>query len=107
MCCALATRVANESPCHSPLPPSSSLCRADKGGVVHAGLGKASFDPERLHANIATFASAIMAARPKGIKGSSAGGYILSATLSSTMGPGVPIALTSLVAAGQSMGKSK
>ncbi|GAB4821525.1 hypothetical protein N2152v2_008571 [Parachlorella kessleri] len=81
--------------------------RADKGGVVHAGLGKVSFDSDRLHANIATFAAAIMAARPKGVKGSSAGGYILSATLSSTMGAGVPITLPSLVAAGQSMGKSK
>ncbi len=89
-------------------PPSAFCwCRADKGGVVHAGLGKVSFDSDRLHANIATFAAAIMAARPKGVKGSSAGGYILSATLSSTMGAGVPITLPSLVAAGQSMGKSK
>lgn len=74
---------------------------------MHAGLGKVSFPAEQLHANIAAFAAAIMGARPKGVKGSGAGGYVLSATLSSTMGPGVPIQLGNLVAAAQSMSKAK
>jgi ribosomal protein L1 len=84
-----------------------AFCRADKGGVVHAGLGKVSFDPDAIQANIAAFTAAIMAARPKGVKGATAGGYILSATLSSTMGPGVPVSLPALIAAGQSVSKSK
>ena len=75
--------------------------RADKGGVVHAGLGKVSFNNEQLAANIGALTSAILAVRPKGVKGSGASGYLLSATLSSTMGPGVPITLASLVQAAQ------
>jgi ribosomal protein L1 len=75
--------------------------RADKGGVLHAGIGKASFDDAALADNAAALAAALLAARPKGVKGSGAGGYLLKATLSSTMGPGVPVALPSLVAAAQ------
>lgn len=93
----------------SPCPPSPSFRhrRADKGGVVHAGLGKVSFPLEQLQANIAAFAAAILAARPKGVKGAAASGYILSATLSSTMGPGIPLALPGLVSAAQAASKAK
>jgi large subunit ribosomal protein L1 len=75
--------------------------RADKGGVIHAGVGKTSFDDDALHANVAALAAALMSARPKGVKGSGAGGYLLKATLSSTMGPGIPVAVPSIVAAAQ------
>ena len=75
--------------------------RADKGGVVHAGLGKCSFAAEALHDNVGAFAAAILAARPKGVKGGAASGYMITAALSSSMGPGIPLNVASLVAAAQ------
>ena len=61
--------------------------RAEKGGVVHAGVGKASFDEEKLTQNIRAFVNAIAKARPTGAKGS----YMKKIALSSTMGAGVTI----------------
>ena len=61
--------------------------RTDKGGNVHAGVGKVSFDEEKIVANVAAFIDAIRAAKPSGIKGN----YVNSITLSSTMGPGIPL----------------
>ncbi|KAI3424937.1 hypothetical protein D9Q98_008320 [Chlorella vulgaris] len=75
--------------------------RADKGGVVHAGLGKCSFSAAALLDNAGAFTSAILAARPKGVKGGTITGYLLSASLSSTMGPGIPLSVASLVATAQ------
>lgn len=72
--------------------------RADKGGVVHAGLGKRSFADEALFDNVAAYVAAILAARPKGLKGG-VGGYVKGATLSTTMGVGVPVSIASLVQA--------
>jgi ribosomal protein L1 len=69
--------------------------------VVHAGLGRVSFAPEALQANVAALVAAVLAARPKGVKGGAAGGYLLSASLCSTMGPGIPLSLPALVAAAQ------
>jgi large subunit ribosomal protein L1 len=85
------------------MQPQSSqpACRADKGGVVHAGLGKVSFPDEQLVANIGAFAAAILSARPKGVKGSGAANYLLKASLSSSMGPGVPVTIASIVQAAQ------
>jgi large subunit ribosomal protein L1 len=71
--------------------------RADRGGVVAAAVGRRSFAPEALAENAAALAGAVLAARPRGVKGA----YLLSATLSSTMGPGVAVALPALVAAAQ------
>lgn len=71
--------------------------RADKGAVLHAGLGKASFSPEKLQSNLGALCSAVLGVRPKGVKGSGASGYFLSAAMSSTMGRGVPVTVTSLV----------
>lgn len=68
--------------------------RADKSGNVNAGLGKASFAPEALEANLSAFIDAINRARPAGVKGT----YIKRATLSSTMGPGVRLELGGLAA---------
>ena len=61
--------------------------RAEKGGVVHAGVGKASFDEEKLTQNIRAFVNAIAKAKPTGAKGS----YMKKIALSSTMGAGVTI----------------
>ncbi len=61
--------------------------RAEKGGVVHAGVGKASFTEEALLENIAAFVSAVARAKPTGVKGN----YVNKVSLASTMGPGVKI----------------
>ncbi len=63
--------------------------RTDKGGNVHAGVGKISFEEKKLIDNINAFVEAIRAAKPTGVKGN----YIESVTLCSTMSPGVPVAL--------------
>jgi len=65
--------------------------RAEKGGVVHAGVGKASFDEAKLVENVRAFVSAVAKARPTGAKGT----YMKKIALSSTMGPGVTIAVES------------
>lgn len=61
--------------------------RAEKGGVVHAGVGKASFDEAKLVENVRAFVSAVAKAKPSGAKGS----YMKKIALSSTMGPGVTV----------------
>jgi large subunit ribosomal protein L1 len=63
--------------------------RADKGGNVHAGIGKLSFDADKLTENINTFVDQVRAAKPSGVKGH----YIKSVTLSATMSPGVPVSI--------------
>jgi large subunit ribosomal protein L1 len=67
--------------------------RAEKAGIVHAGVGKASFTQEALEQNVRAFIDAINKARPAGSKGS----YIKKVSLSSTMGPGVKIDLAALL----------
>ncbi len=66
--------------------------RADKTGNVNAGVGKISFSEDALAANVSAFLDAINRARPSGVKGT----YIKKVTLSSTMGPGVKIDVSSL-----------
>ena len=61
--------------------------KAEKGGVVHAGVGKASFDEAKLAENVSAFISAVAKARPAGAKGA----YMKKIVLSSTMGPGVTV----------------
>ena len=63
--------------------------RAEKGGVVHAGIGKASFDEKQLVENVNAFIDAVAKAKPSGTKGS----YMKGITLSSTMGPGVTVSI--------------
>lgn len=63
--------------------------RAEKGGVVHAGIGKASFGESQLVENVKAFIDAVAKARPTGSKGS----YMKGITLSSTMGPGVTVSV--------------
>ncbi len=61
--------------------------KAEKGGVVHAGVGKASFDEAKLAENVRAFISAVAKAKPSGAKGT----YMKKIALSSTMGPGVTL----------------
>jgi len=61
--------------------------KAEKGGVVHAGVGKASFDEAKLAENVRALISAVARAKPSGAKGT----YIKKIALSSTMGPGVTL----------------
>lgn len=68
--------------------------RAEKAGIVHARVGKASFEANKLADNIRAFVSAINRAKPAGAKGA----YIKKVSLSSTMGPGIKIDLQTLVA---------
>ncbi len=63
--------------------------RADKGGNVHAGVGKLSFEEDKLVGNIAAFVDQIRAVKPSGVKGN----YVKSITLSATMSPGIPVSM--------------
>jgi large subunit ribosomal protein L1 len=63
--------------------------RADKGGNVHGGIGKLSFDEDRLAANITAFVDQIKAAKPAGVKGH----YVKSITVCATMTPGIPVTM--------------
>lgn len=67
--------------------------RAEKAGIVHAGIGKCSFDEKKLIENVEFFISAIQKAKPAGAKGS----YIKKITLTSSMGPGMKIDLDKVV----------
>ena len=61
--------------------------RAEKKGVVHAGIGKASFDEKALVENLRAFVDAVAKAKPSGAKGT----YLRQVSLTSTMGPGVTV----------------
>ncbi|MGB3407711.1 MAG: 50S ribosomal protein L1 [Jannaschia sp.] len=65
--------------------------KAEKNGVVHAGIGKASFDAAKLKENLMAFVDAVSKAKPAGAKGS----YMKKISLSSTMGPGVSVSVDS------------
>jgi large subunit ribosomal protein L1 len=68
--------------------------RAEKAGIVHAGIGKASFPADKLLENARAFADAIIKAKPAGAKGT----YVRNVALSSTMGPGIRVDVASLTA---------
>ncbi|GBQ39520.1 MULTISPECIES: 50S ribosomal protein L1 [Komagataeibacter] len=68
--------------------------RAEKAGIVHAGVGKASFDGSKLAENIRAFVDAVQKARPTGAKGT----YVKKIALSSTMGPGVTVDVSAFTA---------
>ncbi|QIE41311.1 50S ribosomal protein L1 [Rhodobacteraceae bacterium SC52] len=69
--------------------------KVEKAGVVHAGIGKASFSPEQLAENIRAFVDAVAKARPAGAKGA----YMKRIAISSTMGPGVSVNVDSAASA--------
>lgn len=66
--------------------------RAEKAGIIHAGIGKASFDEAKLLENARALADAVIKAKPTGAKGT----YLKGAALSSTMGPGLKLDVSSL-----------
>ncbi|MCF3934669.1 50S ribosomal protein L1 [Acuticoccus sp. M5D2P5] len=68
--------------------------RVEKAGIVHAGVGKVSFDDQKLVENIRAFWDAVSRARPAGAKGT----YMKKAAMSSTMGPGVKLDLSTVAA---------
>jgi large subunit ribosomal protein L1 len=61
--------------------------RVEKAGIVHAGIGKASFGSQQIEENIRAFADAVIKAKPSGAKGN----YVKRVAISSTMGPGLKI----------------
>jgi large subunit ribosomal protein L1 len=61
--------------------------RVEKAGIIHAGVGKASFDQTALEENVRAFVDALAKAKPSGAKGT----YMKKISLSSTMGPGVKV----------------
>jgi large subunit ribosomal protein L1 len=68
--------------------------RAEKAGIVHAGIGKASFEADKLLENARAFVDAIQRARPTGAKGT----YVKKVAVSSSMGPGIKVDVASLSA---------
>ncbi len=70
--------------------------RVEKAGIVQAGVGKASFNEDAIVANVKAFIDSVLKAKPSGAKGH----YVKKISLSSTMGPGVKISLTSVGAGG-------
>jgi len=66
--------------------------RAEKAGIIHAGIGKVSFDDQKLLENARALADAVQKARPTGAKGT----YMKTAAVSSTMGPGIRVEVNSL-----------
>jgi large subunit ribosomal protein L1 len=68
--------------------------KVEKAGVIHAGIGKVSFTEDKLAENIRAFVDAVSKARPSGAKGS----YLKKVSLSSTMGPGVSVDISSATA---------
>lgn len=65
--------------------------RVEKAGIIHAGVGKASFDDAKLAENVRAFVDAVSKAKPSGTKGT----YMKKIALSSTMGPGVSVSIDS------------
>ncbi|MFN4058761.1 MAG: 50S ribosomal protein L1 [Roseinatronobacter sp.] len=65
--------------------------KVEKAGIIHAGVGKVSFDADKLAENVRAFVEAVSRAKPSGAKGA----YLRKVSLSSTMGPGVSVDLTS------------
>jgi len=68
--------------------------KVEKAGVVHAGIGKASFDEAKLVENIKAFIGAVQRAKPEGAKGT----YMKKIAVSSTMGPGVTLSVEAALA---------
>jgi large subunit ribosomal protein L1 len=71
--------------------------KVEKAGIVHAGVGKASFTEEALAGNVRAFVDAVVRAKPSGAKGT----YLKRVSVSSTMGPGIKLDLATVVSASQ------
>ena len=73
--------------------------RVDKTGIIHAPVGKVSFASDKLIENAASLITAVIKAKPAAAKGK----YVKSATVCSTMGPGVPLDVTAFSAEGSAV----
>ena len=71
--------------------------KVEKAGIVHAGVGKASFTEEALAGNVRAFVDAVVRAKPSGAKGT----YLKRVSVSSTMGPGIKLDLATVMPASQ------
>ena len=71
--------------------------RVEKLGIIHAGIGKASFSEAQIRENLDAFLGAVMKAKPSGVKGT----YVDKLALTSTMGPGVRFDMTDTSGSGQ------
>jgi large subunit ribosomal protein L1 len=71
--------------------------RVEKLGIIHAGIGKASFSEAQIRENLDAFLGAVMKAKPSGVKGT----YVNKLALTSTMGPGVRFDMTDTSGSGQ------
>jgi len=69
--------------------------RVEKAGIIHAGVGKLSFDTDKLAENIRAFADSVAKAKPSGAKGT----YIQRVSVTSTMGPGLKLDVSSVIGA--------
>jgi large subunit ribosomal protein L1 len=69
--------------------------RVEKAGIVHAGVGKVSFDVKALEENVKAFADAVIKAKPSGAKGN----YVKKVAVTSTMGPGLKLDPSTISAA--------
>ena len=68
--------------------------RVEKAGIIHAGVGKASFDAKAIEENVCAFADAVIKAKPSGAKGN----YVKKVSVTTTMGPGLKIDVATLSA---------
>lgn len=89
----LGTVTANVAEAVKAAKAGSIEFRVEKAGIVHAGVGKASFTEAQLADNVRALVLAISKAKPAGSKGT----YLQKVTLSSTMGPGVRVELSTVV----------
>jgi large subunit ribosomal protein L1 len=68
--------------------------RVEKAGIIHAGVGKTSFDAKAIEANVRAFADAVIKAKPAGAKGN----YVKKVSVTTTMGPGLKVDIATLSA---------
>ncbi|WP_420392772.1 50S ribosomal protein L1 [Acuticoccus sp.] len=68
--------------------------RVEKGGIVHGGVGKVSFDEDKIAQNVRAFYDAVQRAKPTGAKGT----YMKKVAMTSTMGPGIKVELSTMAA---------
>ncbi|MET0943407.1 MAG: 50S ribosomal protein L1, partial [Mesorhizobium sp.] len=68
--------------------------RVEKAGIIHAGVGKASFDAKAIEENVRAFADAVIKAKPTGAKGN----YVKKVSVTTTMGPGLKVDIATLSA---------
>jgi large subunit ribosomal protein L1 len=66
--------------------------RAEKAGIIHAGIGKVSFETDKLLENARALADAVQKAKPTGAKGT----YVQRVSISSSMGPGIRVDVSSI-----------